>query len=143
MTKTPNSIKSVPASDKGFRDFIGHKLNSYNGKKIGRFNWRELDLKAVDSEGKIVGGLASGTYWGWLFVKMLWVDEKHRNQGVGTQLLHQAEKIAEKRGCKYVHLDTFSFQAPDFYRKAGFQRFASLKPFPKGSTRYFLFKKIK
>jgi ribosomal protein S18 acetylase RimI-like enzyme len=74
---------------------------------------------------------------------MLWVDEKHRNKGLGTQLLLKAEVLAGKRGCKYVHLDTFSFQAPEFYRKLGYKRFGALKPFPKGSTRYFLYKKIK
>ncbi len=118
------------------------KLNAYNAQQIGPFGWKDLDLKAVNSKGKCIGGLASGTYWGWLFVKMLWVDEKYRGQGIGTCLLEKAQALAKKRGCRYVHLDTFSFQAPDFYRKLGFKRFGTLKPFPKGSRRYFLYKKI-
>jgi ribosomal protein S18 acetylase RimI-like enzyme len=142
MTKTPISIKSVSLSNKNFRKIVSQKLDSYNSKKIGHFNWRDLDIEAVNSKGKLIGGLISGTYWGWLFVKMLWVDEKYRNKDIGTQLIHKAVVIARKRGCKYVHLDTFNFQAPGFYRKLGFKRFGSLKPFPKGSERYFLRKKI-
>jgi|WetSurMetagenome_2_1015567.scaffolds.fasta_scaffold1119791_1 ribosomal protein S18 acetylase RimI-like enzyme len=143
MAKISVSIRPVSSSKKGFRKIVYQKLNSYNKKKVGRFNWRDLDIEATNAKGKCVGGLLSGTYWGWLFVKMLWVEEKHREQGIGTQLLQKAEDLAVKRGCKYVHLDTFSFQAPEFYRKLGFKRFGSLKPFPKGSKRYFLYKRIK
>jgi len=142
MIKTSTLIKPVSLTNKGFRDRVAQKLNSYNAKKIGHFNWKDLDLEAVDPKGKLMGGLVSGTYWGWLFVKMLWVDEKHRNKDIGTQLLQRAEDLARKRGCHHVHLDTFNFQAPEFYRKLGFKRFGVLKPFPKGSKRYFLYKKI-
>ncbi len=142
MIKASGSIKTVNSPNKRFRDFVGRELNSYNRKYIGRLDWRDLDLKAVDPKGKIVGGLVSGTYWGWLFVKTLWVNEKNRNQGLGTQLLQKAQAIARKRGCRYVHLDTFDFQAPEFYRKMGFKKFGSLKSFPKGSKRYFLYKKF-
>jgi ribosomal protein S18 acetylase RimI-like enzyme len=136
------SIKPVLPTKKGFLKVINKGLNECNGKKIGRFNWKDLDIQAVDAQGKMVGGLVSGTYWGWLFVKSLWVAEAYRNKGLGTELLQKAEVLAKKRGCQYVHLDTFSFQAPQFYRKLGFKRFGSLKPFPKKSTRYFLYKKI-
>ncbi len=142
MTRTSASIKPVSSSNKKFRNRVVQELNAYNAKKIGRFNWKDLDFEAIDSKGKLIAGLVSGTYWGWLFVKMLWVDEKHRNKDIGTQLLNKAEAVAKKRGCKYVHLDTFDFQAPGFYRKLGFKRFGSLKHFPKGSERYFLYKKI-
>ncbi|WP_272899885.1 GNAT family N-acetyltransferase [Tolypothrix bouteillei] len=45
--------------------------------------------------------------------------ESFRGEGYGDALLATAEQEAVKRGCQYVYLDTFSFQAPEFYRKQG------------------------
>jgi GNAT superfamily N-acetyltransferase len=74
----------------------------------------------------IVAGLAGETYAGWLFVRYLWVSEQLRGQGVGRRLMEAAELRARERGCHGAWLDTFSFQAPGFYRKLGFEAFAEL-----------------
>jgi GNAT superfamily N-acetyltransferase len=61
--------------------------------------------------------LLGGTYWGWLYVSILWIDEKYRKNGIGSKLLKDAETEALRRGCEYAHLDTMSFQALGFYKK--------------------------
>ena len=66
---------------------------------------------------KIVAGLIGQTHGNWLTIKYLWVAENLRGQHIGTELLEQAEKIAKERGCCYCFLDTFSFQAPQFFTK--------------------------
>jgi hypothetical protein len=48
----------------------------------------------------------------------------------------------EHGGAKNAYLDTFSFQAPEFYKKCGHQEFGTLENFPTGHTRYFLTKKL-
>jgi hypothetical protein len=58
------------------------------------------------------------------------------------QLLTLAEDEARQRGAKNVYLDTFSFQAPDFYKQHGYQVFGELEDFPPGHERYFLTKKL-
>ena len=50
--------------------------------------------------------------------------------GIGARLLKSAETEAKKRRCKYVFLDTFSFQAPDFYKKYGYQERFVLEDYP-------------
>jgi hypothetical protein len=41
-----------------------------------------------------------------------------------------------------VWLDSFSFQAPGFYKKLGYSVFGTLPDFPKGETRYFFSKRF-
>ena len=63
-------------------------------------------------------------------------------RGYGYRLLTLAEDEARKRGAKSAYLDTFSFQAPDFYRQHGYQVFGELEDFPPGHQRYFFSKQL-
>jgi GNAT superfamily N-acetyltransferase len=89
-----------------------------------------------------VGGFVGETYWQWLYVDVLWVQESFRGEGYGDTLLATAEQEAVKRGCKYAYLDTFSFQAPDFYQERGYVIFGELIDFPQGYSRFFLKKDL-
>ena len=94
-----------------------------------------------DQKGKIVAGLAAETYTGWLFVRYLWVSEGLRGQGVGRKLIGNAESRALERGCHSAWLDTFSFQAPDFYRTLGYEVFVELD-WSADYKRFFLRKRL-
>jgi GNAT superfamily N-acetyltransferase len=71
-----------------------------------------------DASGEVVGGLFGRKYYGWLFVELLFVPEQGRRQGLGSRMLAEAEAFARSKGCIGVWLDTFSFQAPDFYPRS-------------------------
>ena len=87
-----------------------------------------------------VGGVIGATFWNWLHIDLMWVREDLRGQGYGQRLLQMAEDEGRKRGAEKSFLDTFSFQAPDFYKKFGYQVFGKLADFPTGHTRFFLSK---
>ena len=71
-------------------------------------------------QGEIVGG-AIGRTWGQCCeLQQLWVSTEHRRRGVGSRLLQAFERRAQERGCRLVYLDTFSFQAPVFYKAHGY-----------------------
>ena len=80
-------------------------------------NHRTLAVMLRDGERRVVGGLAGTTVWGWLQVTMLWVDEAARGQGHGAALMRAAEAEAVRRGCHHARLDTFDFQAREFYER--------------------------
>jgi ribosomal protein S18 acetylase RimI-like enzyme len=103
---------------------------------------RRLCVFARDEGEAIVGGLTGMTYWGYLDVGYLWVETSRRNQGIASRLLAAAEAEAVRRGCRRVLLDTYSFQAPEFYRKLGFREFGRLEGFNGGHVRHFLCKDI-
>ncbi len=65
-----------------------------------------------------------------------------RGQSYGQRLLALAEEEARKRGAEYAYLDTLSFQAPEFYKKQGYEIFGTLEDFPKGHQRYFMTKAL-
>jgi GNAT superfamily N-acetyltransferase len=49
--------------------------------------------------GALVGGLIGETVWGWLSIRLLWVDPAHRGAGHGRRLLAAAEAEGGRRGC--------------------------------------------
>ena len=91
---------------------------------------------------RVVGGVKGYVQWGWLFISHLWVNEALRGQGWGTAVMQAAEREGVRRGCRAVHLDTFSFQAPGFYEKLGYLPFGVLDDYPTGHRRIFLWKPL-
>ena len=116
-------------------------LIGYNTAHAGPANYRALSLSLRDGAGGILGGVSGVTQWNWLFIKLLWVSEELRGQGFGRALMSSAEQEALARGCTNIYLDTFSFQARDFYERLGYEVFGQLTDFPPGHTRYFLQKR--
>ncbi len=117
-------------------------LDAYNCTHVEPEGYRPLALFVRDSENHILGGLLGCTYWGWLYVEVLWLDEAVRRQGYGGRLLDMAEREALGRGCHHVHLDTMDFQALPFYLAQGYEEWGRLQDLPLGHTRHFLRKKL-
>jgi GNAT superfamily N-acetyltransferase len=90
-----------------------------------------LNLLLRDANGTVRGGLLGESGWGWLHIHILWVAEAERRRGYGGELLARAEAEARRRGCHGVHLDTHEYQAPDFYRRRGYEVFGVLNDYPK------------
>ena len=97
-------------------------------------------IKAPGDE--IVGGVIGATFWDWCHIDLMWIKEELRGHGYGQRLLTLAEDEARQRGAKHVYLDTFSFQAPDFYKKYGYQVFGVLPDYPAGHQLYFMTKEL-
>lgn len=77
-----------------------------------------------------------------LYISVLFVDEKHRKQGLGHILLEAMEQEAKSLDIKLIHLNTFDFQAKDFYLKHGYEVFGVLDDCPQGHKRYYM-KKVR
>ena len=123
-------------------EFILQQLLAFNRDRAGEGNFKQLTIFLRDAGDRLAGGLIGSTYWQWLYIDILWVDENWRGQGYGHTLLEAAEQEAVRRGCKYAFLDTFSFQAPEFYQQQGYVIFGELPNFPPGYSRFFLKKEL-
>ncbi len=123
-------------------EFLTQQIINFNRNRVGEGNYKHLAIFLRDSDEHVVGGLIGETYLQWLYVDVLWVHESFRGEGYGDTLLATAEREAVKRGCRYAYLDTFSFQAPEFYQKHGYVIFGELSDFPHGYSRFFLKKAL-
>jgi GNAT superfamily N-acetyltransferase len=123
-------------------EFIKNNLKRHNEKFTVPDNHKELAVFLKDEAGKIKGGITGGTYWDWLYIDSLWIEESMRLKGYGKKLLEVAEKEAKKRGCNNAHLDTHDFQAVNFYQKNGYEICGQLDDLPVGYNRYLLKKKL-
>ena len=116
-------------------------LVTANDMVAPREDYRPLAATARQHD-RLVGGAAGHTHWGWLFISHLWVDDRHRGAGLGSGLMDSMEDAARRRRVGAAHLDTYDFQALEFYERLGYVVFGKLDDFPTGHTRYFLQKSL-
>ena len=133
------NIESVENPEWGI---IGGGIQNYNIRQAGDDKGKTFCFVVRDREEEIIGGIIGHTHWEWFYLDLMWLKEEFRGQGYGHQLITIAEEEARKLGAKNAYLDTFSFQAPEFYQKQGYQVFGELQDFPPGHTRYYLTKQL-
>ena len=121
---------------------IGDLIRSYNRSKREVAESEPLNLYVEDEHGEIMAGLVAETFGNWLEIEYLFVKEDLRGQGIGSQLLHQAESEAKKRNCRFAFVNTYQFQAPAFYQKQGYKGVFTLKDYPYTGQRHYYKKNL-
>jgi len=117
-------------------------LVRFNRTVAGPLRYSRTVLSVRDRAGRVLGGLILQSYWDESYVELLWLSEKARRLGTGRRLIEEAERRARRRGSLLLHLNTYSFQAPGFYEKLGFQRFGGMAGSPRGESRHFYVKRL-
>lgn len=128
--------------DPALRDAILKPLRAFNDGHIGPLKPEQLAIALRDDSGAVRGGLWGVSVAGWLYVDLLVVPEEFRGQGLGSQLLREAEDVARKRGCTGLWLHTGTFQAPGFYEKQGFTAFGTIPDYPPGHDTIYYLKRL-
>ena len=116
---------------------IGDLIRSYNRSKREIAESEPLNLYVEDEHGELMAGLIAETFGNWLQIEYLFVKEDLRGQGIGSQLLQQAESEAKKRNCRFAFVNTYQFQAPAFYQKHGYKEVFTLKDYPCTGQRHY------
>lgn len=125
--------------------FIWNKIREFNkhsGPMLIYPPYKSYNIILKDQNNEIIAGIITRIYLKAMFVEVLWIDEKYRKKGIGKELLNKVENYAKDIGCTFIHLDTFSFQAIDFYKKCGYSIFAVLEDYPDNIMRYYLKKPL-
>lgn len=125
------------------REAILKPLRAYNLSHTGEMPFETVRILLRDpTTQEVVGGLYGKISYGWMFIELLSIPDSMRTQGTGTRLMQAAEALARQKGCVGIWLDTFSFQAPGFYRKLGFSEFGHIADYPPGHQRHFFEKRL-
>ena len=122
-----------PSDDQRLREAIV----SFNMQTLGeRADHFSIFLR--DEHSTIHGGATIWVHTESIYVDVLWVADELRGQGYGTQIMLAAEAEAIKRGCKYSTVDTYSFQAKDFYLKLGYAQIGEIQNYLFEHAKIFL-----
>lgn len=98
---------------------IYNGLVAYNKPHFGYKKLINFACFLRDEDNHICGGATGEIADDLAFIWLLWVDEKCRG-GAGRKIMNMIEQEVRARHVKEIHLDTYSFQAPEFYKKLGF-----------------------
>ena len=139
--------------DPGLEDALTDHLVEYNRQHSAavRERFEPANLKsepvqvfALGPGGEMLGGCTGRVerVWRWLTIDTMWVDEGVRGRGLGAALLRAIEDEGRQLGCEWADVTTFDFQAPDFYRKAGYEEYGVKRDYPPGHTNFFFRKDL-
>jgi GNAT superfamily N-acetyltransferase len=131
-------IAVEPNLDKATRNTIQQGLFDANVKSTGNGHIDVVCVTARDSNAAVIGAVVGEAYWGWVNFTTVWVHPDHRRKGIASKMLKQAEAEAARLGYTQAYLDTFTFQSPDLYLRAGYEVFGQLEGFPAGGNRLFM-----
>ncbi len=136
----PVLTKSVPSSEE--LQFIEDRLYEYNSQQTGREDGQLFAFLIRNDRQEIVAGLSGWTWADACEIRTLWVHPSQRGQGQGARLLEAAEQEARSHSCKVIMLTSYSFQAPGFYQKHGYELAWQLEDFPPGHKHCILVKRL-
>jgi ribosomal protein S18 acetylase RimI-like enzyme len=119
-------------------------LDEYNFAATGTSKKDQdvFSVKVTDDAGAIVGGLTAWTWAGLCGIGMLWVRADSRQDGWGSKILQAAEAEARRRGCDRITVSSFTFQAPDFYKRHGYVETGRTLGIPGGAEDVHMFKRL-
>lgn len=113
---------------------------AFNQAQLGPQAAQRHVLARYDAQGELLAGLVAWSYWNCLYIDQLWVCEVARARGLGRALMDEAEALALRLGLDGLRLETFSFAAPGFYHRLGYQEYGHLQGMPSGVGRHYLCK---
>lgn len=121
---------------------VDEGIGTANDAAAPLYEVQPLSCFAHDAAGQVIGG-AVGRRWGSCCeLQQLWVEPSHRRQGLASALLRSFEAQARAHGCVSCFLETFSFQAPAFYRARGYAQDHALTLYPHGIVKFLMIKPL-
>ena len=142
MTGRADGIQIVDVAGDADAAELEARLHEYNFATTGYRDGRALSCFLRDEAGTLIAGIDGFTWGGYAKVVNLWVDESQRGRGLGSGLFDAAEREARARGCRVMRVDSHSFQAPDFYRRRGYEQIAEIADTPVGHREHFFVKRL-
>ena len=99
---------------------IDIEFNRFAIKSGVECNYKSFAFVAKD-ENKIIGIITGNSYYREIHISELIVLEEYRKKHIGSELIKTVENYFKDKGFENINLATYGFQAPEFYKKCGFE----------------------
>ena len=134
-------IKRFDEVDNRLGEFINKEFSAYGEQNGVVLNYDEFCF-AAEEDGNILGVITGRAYYNEVHIGDLIVASSVRKGGIGSKLVRAVEDNYRGKGYDKITLTTFGFQAPEFYKKLGYEvEFVREDKDPKLS-KYFLAKEL-
>jgi GNAT superfamily N-acetyltransferase len=131
------------SDDRVALDLVDDGIGEYNDAAEPRLSdVRPLACFAREDSGRAVGGAVGRTWGNNVELQQLWLPEALRKHGLGSELLRAFETAARNRGCTLAYLETWSFQAREFYEKQGYQVVLDISGFAPHLSKFTMTKSL-
>lgn len=114
------TIEKVTDIDEKIGTILDLEFDNYAKNNGIECNYEDLIFLAKEGE-EVLGVITGRAYYKEVHVQDLIVIEKYRKQHIGMQLLSKVEEYAREKKVENINLSTYAFQAPEFYKKNGYQ----------------------
>jgi N-acetylglutamate synthase-like GNAT family acetyltransferase len=142
MAKQFETVQIVARPSRADLAYVEASLDAFNAESTDIFDGKLMSVVLKNPDGEIYAGLHGHTWGQCCEIKTIWIAQTNRRQGVGSALLRWAERQAKIRGCRQIVLQTHSFQAPQFYERAGFKTVAKVDDYPTGHSHILMAKQL-
>ncbi len=78
-------------------------------------------FELYNDKNEIIGVLDAFSSYSSIHIRDLWIDKNYRRHGYGKKLIDKLEEYCKLEGFSNINTASCEFQAPNFYKKCGFQ----------------------
>lgn len=114
------NIEYIKNPDENFYDIIDNEFNKFAIKNGVICNYESFTFIAKENN-ELVRIITGHSYYKEVHINDLIIFEQYRNKHIGSKLLETVENYYRNKGFENINLSTYNFQAPEFYKKCGFQ----------------------
>lgn len=114
-------IKFIDALNPEQEAVMEQDLVAYEASHGIDVNYKRFHLILEDDSGVLIGVLTAYTAFAEVYIDDMWVHSDHRGKGYGRLLIDDLETRFKSKGFNNINLCTNQFNAPDFYKKCGFE----------------------
>lgn len=134
------NIEYIKNPDENFYNIIDNEFNKFAIKNGVICNYEPFTFMAKENN-ELVGIITGHSYYKEVHINDLIIFEQYRNKHIGSKLLETVENYYKNKGFENINLSTYNFQAPEFYKKCGFEvEFIRENKNNHKLTKYFLVK---
>ncbi|MBQ5491802.1 MAG: GNAT family N-acetyltransferase [Treponema sp.] len=133
-------IKRI-TDDERSGEFINTEFSDYATDCGVALNFEEFCF-AAEEDGAIAGIITGRAYYNEVHIGDLIVGKNYRRSGIGQKLVAAVEDAYKGKGYEKIALTTFGFQAPEFYKKLGYELEFVRKDADPKLCKYFYLKRL-